>query len=106
MASPSRLKSPNVARVSRVMSPAVNSSPESHCPTPSINESSKVNQPNFSKSGLLAIPHSDYAAPSGAISNFDASSSQFTPASLNLRKDIEEVNVKSPSAWIQSTAGK
>lgn len=101
MASPSRLKSPNVARVSRVMSPAVNSSPESHCPTPSINESHKVSNPSFSKSGLLAVPTSDF----GAISNLDATSSQFAPSSLVLHNEIEEVNVKSPSAWIQSTGG-
>ena len=102
MASPSRLKSPNVARVSRVMSPH-RSSPESHCPTPSVQESHKISNANFSKSGLLGIPPSDF---SGPISNFEVTSSHMAPSSVVLRSEIEEVNVKSPSAWIQSTAGK
>ncbi len=52
----------------------------------------------MTKSAVNGIQPSEY-------SNLEVTSSHYERTS-RLRSDIEQVNVKSPSAWIQSTAGK
>ena len=98
MPSPSRVRSPTTTRVTRSLSPVSRSSPESRCGTPTLHETKPM---SLQKTLGYTIPLSENI---GGHSYLDAASSHIGP--LSHYKPEEVINVKSPSAWINSTSSK